>query len=171
MATLAARASTRSLSSTSSGTAQGPCCVLGMSPAPTTGGRCRTPSWPATGGRECAGTSGPMPPSPSRRCLRVPGGAARPLRYQAPQQRGAAMGDRPSVEEAGGKAAEEAHHLVRRLLVSSGELGPTASGDSQGRMAPGRAIPSSGLHRHQQVGWPRGGSALLQWQRYCRAGD
>ena len=25
------------------------------------------PSWPATGGRECAGTSGPMPPSPSRR--------------------------------------------------------------------------------------------------------
>ena len=53
--------------------------------------------------------------------LRVPGGAARPLRYQAPQQRGAAMGDRPSVEEAGGKAAEEADHLVRRLLVSSGE--------------------------------------------------
>ena len=38
----------------------------------------------------------------------------------------------PLVEEAGGKAAEEAHHLVRRLLVSSGELGPTASGDSQG---------------------------------------
>ena len=45
-----------------------------------------------------------------------------PLRYQASQQRGAAMGDRPSVEEAAGKAAEEAHHLVRRLLVSSGEL-------------------------------------------------
>ena len=33
----------------------------------TTGGRCSTLSWPATGGRECAGTSGPMPPSPSRR--------------------------------------------------------------------------------------------------------
>ena len=68
-------------------------------------------------------------------------------------------------------AAEEAHHLLRRLLVSSGELGPTASGDSQGRMAPGRALPSSGLHRHQHVGWPRGGSAFLQWQRYCRAVD
>ena len=71
------------------------------------------------------------------------------------------MGDRPSVEEAGGKAAEEAHHLVRRLLVSSGELGPTASGDSQGRMAPGRAIPSSGLHRHQYVGWPQAEAACL----------
>ena len=34
------------------------------------------------------------------------------------------MGERPCVEEAGGKAAEEAHHLVRRLLVSSWELGP-----------------------------------------------
>ena len=67
MATLAARAITRSLSSTSSGTARGPCCVLGMSTAPTTGGRCWSPSWTATGGRECAGTSGPMPPSPSRR--------------------------------------------------------------------------------------------------------
>ncbi len=169
MATLAARASTRSLSSTSSGTARGPCCVLGMSPASTTGGRCWTPSWPATGGRECAGTSGPMPPSPSRRSTRTWRSGASSTLSGSP--RGAAMGDRPSVEEAGGKAAEEAHHLVRRLLVSSGELGPTASGDSQGRMAPGRAIPSSGLHRHQHVGWPRGGSALLQWQRYCRAGD
>ena len=43
MATLAARAITRSLSSTSSGTARGPCCVLGMSTAPTTGGRCWHP--------------------------------------------------------------------------------------------------------------------------------
>ena len=58
-----------------------------------------------------------------------------------------------------------AGYEIRRLLVSSGELGPAASGDSQGRMAPGRAIPSSGLHRHQHAGWPRGGSAFLQWQR------
>ena len=35
MATLAARAIIRSLSSTSSGTARGPCYVLGMSTAPT----------------------------------------------------------------------------------------------------------------------------------------
>ena len=68
---------------------------------------------------------------------------------------------RPSVEEAGGKAAEEAHHLVRRLLVSSGELGPTASGDCQGRMAPGSAIPWRGLHRHQYVGWPQAEAACL----------
>ena len=40
------------------------------------------------------------------------GGAARPLRHQAPRQRGTAMGGRPSVEQAGGEAAEEAHHLV-----------------------------------------------------------
>ena len=46
------------------------------------------------------------------RGLRVLGGTARPLRHQTPRQRGAAMGDRSSVEEAGGKAAEETHHLV-----------------------------------------------------------
>ena len=34
------------------------------------------------------------------------------IRHQTPPQRRAAMGDCPSVEEAGGKAAEEAHHLV-----------------------------------------------------------
>ena len=43
MATLAARAITRSLSSTSSGTARGPCYVLGMSTAPTTGGEVLDP--------------------------------------------------------------------------------------------------------------------------------
>ena len=32
----------------------------------------------------------------------------------------AAMGDCPSAEEAGGKAAQQAYHLVRRLLVSGG---------------------------------------------------
>ena len=35
----------------------------------------------------------------------------------------------------------------------------------------GELFPQVGLHRHQHVGWPRGGSALLQWQRYCRAVD
>ena len=64
--TLAACAIILSLSSTSSGTARGPCSVPGTSIARTIGGRCWTPSWPATIGRECAGTSGPMPPSPSR---------------------------------------------------------------------------------------------------------
>ena len=34
---------------------------------PQLAGGAGTPSWPATGGRECAGTLGPMPPSPSRR--------------------------------------------------------------------------------------------------------
>ena len=71
------------------------------------------------------------------------------------------MGERPSVEEAGGKAAEEAHHLVRPLLVSSGGLGPTASGDCQGRMAPGSAIPWRGLHRNKYVGWPQAEAACL----------
>ena len=83
---------------------------------------------------------------------------------------------RPSIHSEGcrdtqGQSVIGAYRGRPRLLVSSGELGPTASGDSQGRMAPGRAIPSSGLHRHQHVGWPRGGSAFLQWQRYCRAVD
>ena len=47
------------------------------------------------------------------------------------------------------------------FLVSSGELGPTASGDCQGRMAPGSAIPWRGLHRHQYVGWPQAEAACL----------
>ena len=102
----------------------------------------------------------------------------RPLRYQAPQQRGAAMGDRPSVEEAGGKAAEEAHHLVRRLVVSSGELGPTASGDSQGRELFPRvgfivtnmsAGPEGVVHFYNGRGtaeqWIKEGKYALNWTR------
>ncbi len=89
------------------------------------------------------------------------------------------MGDPASAQEAGREAAQETHHLVRRLLVPGRELGPTASGRRQepalslpkGGVAPGRAVPSSGLHRHQYVGWPRGGSAFLQWPRYCGAVD
>ena len=41
----------------------------GTSIAQTTGGRCWSPSWPATSGRECVGTSGPTLPSPSRRSM------------------------------------------------------------------------------------------------------
>ena len=58
-------------------------------------------------------------------------------------------------------------------------MGPTASDRGQepalslpkGGVAPGRAVPSGGLHRHQHVGWPRRGSAFLQRTRDCRAVD
>ena len=65
-ATLGACAITRCSCSTSSVTARGPCSVRGTYIARTGGGTYWSQSWPATSGRECAGTFGPMPPSPSR---------------------------------------------------------------------------------------------------------
>ena len=64
--TLGACAITLCSCSTSSVTARGPCSVRGTYIARTGGGTYWSQSWPATSGRECAGTFGPMPPSPSR---------------------------------------------------------------------------------------------------------
>ena len=58
---------TPSSCSTSSGTAKGPCCVLGMSIARTTGGTCWSQSWPATADASAAVRQG-------QRCLRQAGG-------------------------------------------------------------------------------------------------
>ena len=63
------------------------------------------------------------------------GGAARPLRYKTPRQRGAATGDRPSAQEACGQAAEASCDPIRRLLVSCRELGPRSAGGGQGGVA------------------------------------
>ena len=60
---------------------------------------------------------------------------------------------------------------IRRLLVSCRELGPGTAGGGQGGMAPGRAVPSGGLHRHEHDGWPRRSGAILQWSRDSRAVD
>ena len=52
---------------------------------------------------------------------------------------------RSSVEEAGGKATQETHHLVRRLLVPGGELEPAPAGGGQSGVAPRRAVKKDEL--------------------------
>ena len=88
-----------------------------------------------------------------------------------PGNEGAATGDRRTAQEAGGQAAEASCDPIRRLLVSGRELEPCSASGGQGGMAPGRAVPSGGLHRHEHVGWPGRGSAFLQWAGHCRAVD
>ena len=93
------------------------------------------------------------------------------IRYKTPRQRGAATGDRPSAQEAGGEAAEASSDPIRRFLVSCRELGPRSARGGEGGVAQGRAVPSGGLHRHEHDGWPRRSGAILQWSRDSRAVD
>ena len=111
----------------------------------------------------------------------VPRGAAGPLRYKAPRQRGAATGDRPSAQEAGGQAAEASCDPIRRLLVSGRELEPcsrvVAKVWRQGELFPRvgfivtnmSAGPEGVVHFYNGRGtaeqWIKEGKYALNWTR------
>ena len=86
-------------------------------------------------------------------------------------QPGVAAADRPPADATGRPAAQEADRVLRQLPLPGQRLDPSPSGGGQGRVAPGRALPTGRLHRDQPDPTQQAGGQVLQRPRHRRAAD
>ena len=69
------------------------------------------------------------------------------------------------------KAQYQALGRLQELSLPGSELENGAQGGGQGGASPGRAVPASGLHRHEPETAQQGGGAVLQQAWDSRAVD
>jgi hypothetical protein len=88
--------------------------------------------------------------------------ARRELRHPHSGEREPGTGHRRVAAASSGSAQYQALGRVQELSLSSSELEEGPAGGGQSGASPGRAIPTSGLHRHEPEPAQPGSGAVLQ---------